>query len=154
VDTDPELFWYYEQNEASDYRGIQEPRGSYNTELAQNDLVAWQHAIELAVVIYEVTKSWPRTESYGLTNQTRRAAVSVAANIAEGQGRASKKEFLHFLHIAQGSLREVETHLVVARRIGLLNDDAFGRATHACMYSRKPLRGLINYLSEDRSNGK
>ncbi|HET9660154.1 MAG TPA: four helix bundle protein [Thermomicrobiales bacterium] len=154
MDRDPELFWYFEQSEASDYGGIREPRGSYNTDLAQNDLIAWKNAIELAVVVYEVTKSWPRAESYGLTSQTRRAAVSVAANIAEGQGRASKKEFLHFLHIAQGSLREVETHLVVARRVGLLDDSAFSRATHACMHSRKPLRGLINHLNEDRTGGR
>ena len=149
MEADPELFWYYEQSEARKQVGIQEPRASYSTDLAHNDLIAWKNAIDLAVVVYEVTKAWPRTKTYGMTNQTRRAAVSVAANIAEGQGRASKKEFLHFLHISQGSLREVETNIVVARRIGFLDERSFDGVASACMNARKPLRGLINHLSKD-----
>jgi len=115
---DPELFWCFENEEDDDFEGVSEPRASYSVDLSQNDLVAWKNAIDLAVVTYEISRSWPRAETYGLTSQIRRAAVSVAANIAEGQGRRGRKEFLHFLNIAIGSLCEMETHLVVARRIG------------------------------------
>lgn len=148
---DPELFWYFDEMDESEVGEVREPRAAYSTDLAQNDLIAWRNAIDLAVVVYEVTKPWTRNASYGLIGQTRRSAVSVAANIAEGQGRATKKDFLHFLHISQGSLRELETHLVVARRVGLLDESAFAQVTRACMNARRPLRGLINHLSKDGS---
>jgi four helix bundle protein len=70
---------------------------------------SWRRADDLAVLIYEVTKLFPGDEAYGLTSQMRRAAVSVAANIAEGSGRRTKKEYLHFLYQARGSLRDVST---------------------------------------------
>ena len=73
------------------------------------DLFAWQHAMNLVESVYRVTREWPKEEAYGLTNQIRRAAVSVPSNIAEGQGHNSAKEFLHFLGIANGSIREFET---------------------------------------------
>jgi four helix bundle protein len=80
------------------------------------DLIAWQQAIELVDLIYACSRHWPRDEVYGLTSQIRRAAVSVAANIAEGQGRNGDREFVNHLGIAHGSLCEVETLLVIARR--------------------------------------
>ena len=70
-------------------------------------LIAWQKAMDLVTLIYNVTQDWPKTEIYGLTNQIRRAAVSIPSNIAEGQGRAAMKEFAHHLSIARGSLLEV-----------------------------------------------
>ncbi len=149
---DSELFWYPDLGDEEEFEGVRERRSSYSTDLSQNDLVAWKNAIDLAVVIYEVTRSWPKSETYGLTNQIRRAAVSVAANIAEGQGRTGSREFLRFLSISLGSLREVETHLVVARRIGYVEDADFERAAHACLNARKPLRGLINHLNKDDFN--
>jgi four helix bundle protein len=78
------------------------------------DLEAWQAAMELVVQIYAATKSFPPDERYGLTNQLRRAAVSVSSNIAEGKGRVSDKELLQFLSRARGSLYEVQTQVRVA----------------------------------------
>ncbi|MFT3726450.1 MAG: four helix bundle protein [Terricaulis sp.] len=86
------------------------------------DLVAWQRAMDLAASVYALTKHWPREELYGMTSQTRRAAVSVAANIAEGYGRDNLGSYLQFLRIAQGSLKELETHLLIAKRVGVAED--------------------------------
>ena len=83
-------------------------------------LVVWQKAMDLVVLCYEITKSFPNDERYGLTSQIRRAAVSVPANIAEGHSRFHTKEFLNYLSIARGSLAELETELMVAQRVGLL----------------------------------
>jgi four helix bundle protein len=82
------------------------------------ELKVWQKAIDLVVACYNLTKSFPKDEIYGLTSQLRRAAVSVPANIAEGYGRGSRKEYLQFLTVAQGSLKEVETHIIIAQRLG------------------------------------
>jgi four helix bundle protein len=87
-----------------------------------HDLLAWQKAMDLVAEVYGVVKDWPRHELYALSDQTRRAAVSVPANIAEGQGRASPKEFAHHLSIAHGSLCELETHLAVAQRLVYINE--------------------------------
>ena len=86
------------------------------------NLIAWQRAIDLVEAVYRVTRDWPRDEQFGLTQQVRRAAVSVPANIAEGRGRTSAKEFAHHLSIAHGSLWEVETHLTVAERLGYVDE--------------------------------
>ena len=84
------------------------------------ELLAWQRAIDLVDQIYQCTSRWPTSETYGLTSQTRRAVVSVPANIAEGQGRNGTREFIHHLGIARGSLFEVETMLVICGRPNLL----------------------------------
>ncbi len=80
------------------------------------DLRTWQQAVDLAIDVYRLTKSFPREEVYGLTIQLRRAAVSVASNIAEGKGRSSDREFVQFLHHARGSLLEVETQILTRKR--------------------------------------
>jgi four helix bundle protein len=85
------------------------------------DLQVWQRAVELAVHIYRITETFPKTEIYALTNQMRRAAVSIASNIAEGYGR-TEPELARFLTIARGSLAELETQAEIARRIGYLSD--------------------------------
>jgi four helix bundle protein len=79
----------------------------------------WKKSVDLSVKCYELTQAFPRTEIYGLTSQIRRASVSVASNIAEGYGRKSKSEYVHFLHIALGSLRELDTQLVIAQRVNI-----------------------------------
>lgn len=89
---------------------------------SHRDLVAWQVAVDLGMKVYDVSKAWPRDELYGLTSQCRRAAVSIAANIAEGNGRDSTKEYLHFLSNAYGSLMEVDTHIEFARRCAYVSD--------------------------------
>ncbi|QOV91767.1 four helix bundle protein [Humisphaera borealis] len=81
------------------------------------DLIAWRIGMDLVEAIYRQTKTFPKDEIYGLTSQLRRAAVSIPANIAEGQGRGSPGDFVRFLRIAYGSLREVETLTMIAKRL-------------------------------------
>ncbi|MBN8809600.1 MAG: four helix bundle protein [Sphingomonas sp.] len=83
------------------------------------DLIVWQRAMAMAEGVYRLTSEYPRDEQFGLVSQTRRAAVSVAANIAEGHGRGTRAAYAGFLRIARGSLREVETHLLLASRLGM-----------------------------------
>ncbi len=84
------------------------------------DLLAWQKSMDLVEACYKLTMNFPATERYGLTDQLRRAAVSIPANIAEGQGRHYEAEFVRFLYIASGSLAELETHIYIAQRLGYL----------------------------------
>ncbi|MGA2617910.1 MAG: four helix bundle protein [Thermoguttaceae bacterium] len=84
------------------------------------ELEVWQLAMDLASACYEATKKFPKDELFGMTSQIRRAAASIPANIAEGQGRQHTKEFLNFLSTARGSLMELETHLILCQRVGLL----------------------------------
>jgi four helix bundle protein len=81
------------------------------------DLIVWQRAVELSLAVYKLTSGFPREEQFGLTSQLRRAAVSIASNIAEGYGRASKGEYLQFLGHARGSNLEVQTQLIIAERL-------------------------------------
>jgi four helix bundle protein len=82
------------------------------------DLLVWQRSIQLSVAVYRLTSEFPREELYGLISQLRRAAVSVASNIAEGYGRGSRGEYTNFLGIARGSALEVQTQLVIAEKLG------------------------------------
>ena len=81
--------------------------------------IAWQKAMDLSVAVYDVSRVFPKEKMFGLTNQLRRASVSVASNIAEGQGRLTTGEFIQFLGMARGSALEVETQLDLAMRLGL-----------------------------------
>ena len=110
------------------------------------DLACWRNAMDLVKAVYAVTKQWPADERFGLTSQVRRASVSVPANIAEGHGRFSKREFLHHLSIASGSLREVETLLEVARDAEFLTDLEFSQLMTRAEQTRRPLKGLFGYL--------
>jgi four helix bundle protein len=85
------------------------------------DLQVWQAAMDLAEDVYRITKNFPKEETYGLTIQLRRAAVSVPSNIAEGKGRSSDKELAQFLCHSRGSLFEIETQINLARRLGYLD---------------------------------
>lgn len=89
---------------------------------SHRDLEVWQRAVEFAVAVCRSTESFPKSELYGLTNQLRRAAVSVAANIAERSGRKTTRDFVHFLTVARGSLREVDTLTEIAHRLGFEGD--------------------------------
>ena len=87
------------------------------------ELKIWNKAVDLAVDVYKATVSYPSDEKFGLTNQIRRAAVSISSNIAEGAGRNSKKDFCNFLGIANGSAYELQTQLVISNKLNLLKDD-------------------------------
>jgi four helix bundle protein len=87
---------------------------------SHKDLLLWRKSMDLAVAIHRVSRSLPRAEMFGLVAQLNRAAVSVPSNIAEGSARRTTKEFVAFLHVARGSLAEVETQLMLARRVGYL----------------------------------
>ena len=84
------------------------------------DLIAWQKAMDLVEAIYKATKTFPKEELYGLSSQLRRAAVSVPSNIAEGHCRNGRREFVHYISIALGSLGEAETQVMIAGRLGYL----------------------------------
>jgi len=87
------------------------------------ELKVWQQAMDLAVACYETTKPFPREEMFGMTSQIRRCASSIPANIAEGWGRQSTGDYIRFLRISQGSLKELETHLLLCNRVGLVSSD-------------------------------
>lgn len=117
-----------------------------NTIKPHKRLDVWNKAIDLIVDIYKLSETFPRTEVYGLTSQMRRAAVSVASNIAEGAGRQTKKEFINFLHVAQGSLSELDTQLVIATRLEYVPADIYKEIENKIEAISKMLTGLIKSL--------
>jgi four helix bundle protein len=110
------------------------------------DLIAWQKAIALTIAIYKLTESFPLSERYGLTDQLRRAAVSVASNIAEGYGRSTRGEYIQFLGHARGSNCEVETQLVIVAALGFGLEPNRAIAEKLCSDVSRLLRGLIQSL--------
>ena len=110
------------------------------------DLLVWQKGMGLVEAIYQVTAGWPQHEVYGLTSQIRRAAVSIPANIAEGQGRTGVREFLHHLSIVNGSLREVETLLLIAERLHYIGNKDCDAAMEQANQTGRLLLGLIRSL--------
>jgi len=90
--------------------------------LSYKDLIVWQKGMTLAEQVYLITAGYPKSELYSLTDQMRRAAVSIVSNIAEGKGRESKQEYLHFLAISQGSLTELETQILLSIRLRYLSE--------------------------------
>lgn len=110
------------------------------------DLIAWQRAMDMVKLIYGLTKEFPRDEVFGLTSQIRRAVVSVPSNIAEGQGRSSTKEFIRHLSIGHGSLREVETQLLIAEMQGYISEDDRKRGLELCSEVGRLITGLSNSL--------
>ena len=119
-----------------------------NTIRSYKDLIAWQEARRLVKAIYLVTKGFPSDELYGLTQQIRRAAVSVPSNIAEGYGRGSRKEYVHFLQTARGSLYEVQTQLLLAEDLGYLPLEAQPELHSQAERCSKLLHGLLRRLAD------
>jgi len=89
---------------------------------SHEDLLVWQISIDFVTSIYKLTKDFPKTEIYGLTNQMRRAAVSIPSNIAEGAARNSTKEYIQFLYIALGSVSEIDTQLIISKNLGFADN--------------------------------
>ncbi len=110
------------------------------------DLIVWQRAMDFVEMLYGATAPFPKDELYGLTSQLRRASVSIPSNIAEGQGRGSPGDFQRFLWIANGSLREVETQILIARRLHYLDADTTTNLTSAAAEIGRLIHGLINSL--------
>jgi four helix bundle protein len=112
------------------------------------DLELWQRAMDLVVDCYAAARTFPDCEVYGLVSQIRRAAVSIPANVAEGQGRQHRPEFIQHLSIAYGSLTELETHIQIARRLNYLNDDNEHRLLQRTGEVGRLLNGLLRYLRQ------
>lgn len=110
------------------------------------DLIAWQKAMELVAEIYRVTKNWPREETFRLTSQLRRAAVSIPSNVAEGHRRTGPREFVHHLSIAHGSLCEAETQLLIARQMEYIDDSVLERLMQKNSEVGRLTQGLIRNL--------
>jgi four helix bundle protein len=112
------------------------------------DLIAWKKAMDLVHAVYDATEEFPKRETYSLTDQIRRAAVSVPSNIAEGQAHYSNREFLHFLRHSRGSLAEIETQLLIAQKRQYLSDSNTDRLLKQIDELSRILSGLINSLKE------
>ena len=109
------------------------------------ELDVWKNSRKLVTDVYQLTKSFPKDELYGLTNQIRRCAVSVPSNIAEGCGRQTTKDTIHFLYISRGSLYELETQLLVALDLEYLNKKEVEILLEELTICKKLLNGFINY---------
>ena len=105
-----------------------------------HELIVWQESVDLVKEIYDLTANFPKEEIYSLTNQIRRSAISVPSNIAEGAARATDKEFINFLSISRGSLSELETQIIIASKIGYINN------TEQMMKKIDKIFALINGL--------
>jgi four helix bundle protein len=116
-------------------------------------LKAWQSSIELVVDIYKITASFPNKEMYGLTSQINRSAVSIPSNIAEGCGRTTSKDFNHFLTIALGSTCELETQLIIAFRIGYMNEEPFNISCEKIYAIQRMIKSLKAYNSSIKPKG-
>ena len=110
------------------------------------DLIVWQRAMDLAAEVHEVSTRLPRHESFGLVPQLRRAAVSIPSNVAEGSGRRTTREFIAFLHIARGSLSELQTQLLLAQRVGYLRETESARPLSLCDEVGRLLNAVVRGL--------
>ena len=112
------------------------------------DLIVWQKSMDLAENIYAVSTLFPKSEIYGLTSQIRRAAISVPSNIAEGQGRYSDADFARFLSIANGSVKEIETQLLLAVRLNYLQSSQIHVSIDLCSEIARLIAGLKGKLQD------
>ena len=110
------------------------------------DLIAWQKAMDLVEAVYRGTKIFPKEELYGLSSQMRRSAVSIPSNIAEGHCRNGRREFVHHLSIALGSLGELETQILLAGRLGYLNEGSVALLTASASEVGRLIVGLMHSL--------
>lgn len=113
------------------------------------DLTAWQKARLLVKAVYETSSSFPQQEIYGLVSQIRRAAVSVPSNIAEGYGRGTRNDYIHFLHTSRGSLYEIETQMILAQDLGFVSPQQAQPAMKLITECGQLLNALIGSLERD-----
>ena len=112
------------------------------------ELRVWKKAIYVGKQVYEISKKFPDDEKYGLTSQLRRAVVSISSNISEGCGRRTNKDFVNLLHIAMGSLREVQSQLFISKELGYLDEKMLRDLDFELEELAKMLTGLVKYISE------
>lgn len=112
------------------------------------DLIVWQKSIALVTEIYKLTKTFPAEEKFGIVNQLNRAVMSIPANIAEGWGRESSKNYLQFLRISRGSLMETETLLVISKNLNYIDDENFRMISEKLDEIGKILQGLIKGVQQ------
>jgi four helix bundle protein len=117
------------------------------------ELRAWQLGMELAEHVYLLTDSFPKSETYGMTSQIRRSAISIPSNLAEGHGRTSSKEFLHFIAIAYGSICELETQLLLSHRLKYINVNDSETVLALLIETSKTIRGLQKAIKERIEKG-
>lgn len=110
------------------------------------ELLVWQKSIDFVTKMYKATEVFPKDEMYGLASQIRRASVSIPSNIAEGNSRRSKPDYLQFLKIARGSCAELETQLIISKNLGFLNEADYLKLNIDIIEISKMLNGLINSL--------
>jgi len=115
------------------------------------DLDAYNYALDLTDAVYEVTKKFPEEEKFCLTNQMRRAAISVPSNIAEGAARHGEKEFVHFLYIALGSLTELDTQNIISKRQKLIEESDYHKIEENINRVKRKLIGLIKSIKSKRT---
>jgi len=118
------------------------------------DLLVWQKAVGMVTEVYRITQSFPKEEMFGLTRQVRRSAVSVPSNIAEGQGRLSRKDFRHFLGQARGSLLEMETQLLIASNLGYISEQQLAEIFDTSGSVSRMLHRLVESVSDEPSSGR
>jgi four helix bundle protein len=116
------------------------------------ELVVWQKAINFVESVYRTTDDFPKMEIYGLISQIRRATVSIPSNIAEGQGRSTTRDFLHFLSMSQGSLMELETQLTIAERLGYIKKQQEATLLESAAEIGRLLNGLCRSLNKKLNN--
>ena len=113
---------------------------------SHKDLIVWQKAITLSLDIYRLTNDFPSREIYGLSSQMRRAAISIPSNIAEGSGRSTRKDYANFLHIAYGSIAELETQMIIAQQLSFFDASAYESTSALLVEVSKMLRAMIEKL--------
>jgi four helix bundle protein len=132
-------------------RKVKVEMGTKQPALSFRDLLVWQKSIQLATSIYRLTREFPKNEIFGLTSQMRRSAVSIASNIAEGQGRLSSAEFQRFLGIARGSVFELQTQMEISRSLEINNARAIDEAEALSCEVGKMINGLLKSLKREPS---
>ncbi len=115
-------------------------------------LRVWELADKLAIMVYQLTKSFPKSEIFGLTSQMRRSAISVPANIAEGSGRKYQKELLQFLYISSSSLKELSYYIHISKILSYFNKEDYEKVYSLSEETSRVLRGLINKIERDLNN--
>ena len=117
---------------------------------SHKDLLVWQKSIELAIKIHKLTENFPRSELFGITSQMRRAAISIPANIAEGSARGYRKEYLHFVSIAFGSVTELETHALIAEKLNFIKGEQLQDVQKLIEEIAKMVNALSKALSKEK----